>query len=209
MKHHLRTAIFAACVIAAACSDPEKERIKQTTVPTYDEKSGRLKELTYDFNKNGKIDTWTDMEGARPVMSRMDRDEDGKLDRWEYYDDKARLVKVGFSRANDGTVDAWAFSSADGQLERVEISSVGDDKKIDRWERYRGGVMVESDEDTNRDGKPDKWETHENGAIKTVAFDENHDGKPDRRFTYAGGSLQTIESLPDSSGKYTKAVVVK
>jgi hypothetical protein len=57
-----------------------------------------LKELTYDANKNGRIDTWTDMDGTRPLRARIDRNEDGKLDRWEYYDEKGQLAKVGFSR---------------------------------------------------------------------------------------------------------------
>ncbi|HVL68555.1 MAG TPA: hypothetical protein VM364_14935 [Vicinamibacterales bacterium] len=200
--------LLVACA-ASACSDPEKERIRKTTVPTYDPATGRLKELTYDSNKNGVIDTWTQMDGARPVMSKIDRDEDGIIDRWEYYDADGKLSKVGFSRADDGKVDAWAFSTPDGQIERVEISSVGDEKRIDRWERYRNGVLVESEEDTNGDGRPDKWETYENGAVKTVAFDENHDGRPDRRLVYEGGDLVVIESEPDASGAFTRRIRVR
>ena len=121
MRTPLLLAAIALCL--AACSDPEKERIKQTTKATYDQKTGKLTELTYDRNKNGKIDTWTEMDGSRPVRSRSDLDEDGKLDRWEYYDDKGGLVKVGFSRKQDGRPDAWAFSGPDGKVQRVEISS--------------------------------------------------------------------------------------
>lgn len=211
MKSHLLAAALAASLAVSACSDPEKERLKQTTLPTYDKETGRLKELTFDFNKNGKIDTWTDMDGAKPVLTRMDRDEDGKIDRWEYYDANAKLIKVGFSRGNTGKPDAWAFSGATlEQIDRVEISSTGDDKKIDRWERYGpGNVLVEADEDTDRDGKPDKWETYANGAVKTVAFDENRDGRPDRRMTYEKGALVLIESEPDPSGNYTKRQTVQ
>ena len=67
---------------AAACSDPERERLKATTKASYDERTGRLKELTSDANGNGRIDTWTEMDGSRPVRSRIDRNEDGRLDRW-------------------------------------------------------------------------------------------------------------------------------
>ena len=216
----------ASCAIAlvaalclSACSDPDTERIKKTTVPTYDKTTGKLTQLTYDRNKNGLIDTWTDMDGTRPLRSRIDLDEDGKVDRWEYYDEAGKLTKVGFSRKNDGKADAWAFSGADGKVERVEISSTADEKKIDRWEHYDAskagangdatGALVGSEEDTNGDGKPDKWETYENGAITSAQFDENADGIPDRRLTYDGGRLVLIESAPDATGKFTKRVTVK
>jgi hypothetical protein len=201
-------AVLSLALGAAACSNPEKEREKLGIKPTYDKATGKLKELTYDSNHNGKIDTWTDMDGARPVQSRIDRNEDGKIDRWEYYDDQAKLVKVGFSRNDNGKPDAWAFGAPD-KLERVEVSSTGDETKIDRWERYSGGAMTAAEEDTNHDGIVDKWETYENGAVKTAAFDENGDGKPDRRLSYSGGTLVTIESGPDAAGNYTKKVDVK
>ncbi len=124
--------VVAVVCLVAACSDPDKERLKQTTKATYDQKTGRLKELTYDANKNGRIDTWTDMDGTRPLRARIDRNEDGKLDRWEYYDDKGQLAKVGFSRSDDGKPDAWAFSGPDGKVVRIEISSAKDENKIDR-----------------------------------------------------------------------------
>jgi hypothetical protein len=197
--------------VAAACADPERERLKQTTRPTYDTATGKLKELTFDHNKNGRIDTWTEMDGAVPVLTRMDRDEDGTVDRWEYYDRSGKLLKVGFSRANRGEPDAWAYSTADPeQIERIEISSTGDPARIDRWERYaQGNQLVEADEDTNRDGRPDRWETYAAGSLAAVAFDENYDGHPDRRLIYRNGQVAVIESQPDASGKYTKRIEVK
>jgi hypothetical protein len=202
-------AVVCTSLAASACSDPEKERIKETTKPTYDKTTGKLTELTYDRNKNGKIDTWTDMDGTRPLRSRIDLDEDGTLDRWEYYDDTGQLLKVGFSRKKDGKPDAWAYSGADGKVQRVEISSTGDEKKVDRWERYDADVLVSAEEDTNGDGRVDKWESYAGGAVKTAAFDENGDGKPDRRLTYGNGQLTLIESNPDASGSYATQVAVR
>lgn len=210
---------FFLCLAAlpTGCSDPDKERLKQTTKATYDASTGKLKELTYDANKNGTIDTWTEMDGTRPLRARIDRNEDGKLDRWEYYDEKGQLAKVGFSRADDGKPDAWAFSGPDGKVVRVEVSSVRDENKIDRWERYDPatagadgmGALLAAEEDVNKDGKPDKWETYERGVLKTAAFDETFDGQPDRKFTYESGALVLIETEPDASGKYAKQVRVK
>ena len=78
--------VFMLAALAASCSDPEKAQEKAGIKPTYDKTTGKLKELTYDSNHDGKVDTWTEMDGARPLRTRIDRNEDGKLDRWEYYD---------------------------------------------------------------------------------------------------------------------------
>lgn len=203
----MRNALLPLTLLAmAACSDPEKEQLRKTTVPTYDQTTGRLKQLTYDENKNGVIDTWTDMDGATPVLTRQDRNEDGRMDRWEYYGAKGKLLKVGFSRRDDGTPDSWAYSGADGKVERIEISHTSDEKQISRWEFYKGEVLDRAEEDTNADARPDKWETYKDGAVVTAAFDENGDGRPDRRFTYDGSALAFIESEPDAAGNFTKKI---
>ena len=204
-----RVLVCAALVAAAACADPDADRARKTTIPTYNKETGKLAELTYDRDKDGVIDTWTEMDGTRPLRSRIDLDEDGTIDRWEYYDEKGGLAKVGFSRAKNGKPDAWAYSGADGAVARIEISSAADEKKIDRWEFYDKGTLVRAEEDTDGDGKVDRWETFENGAVKTEAIDENKDGKPDRRLTYDRGALVLIESEPDASGAFTKRVDVK
>lgn len=216
----LRTAVallLGVCVSAAGCSDPETQRLTETTRATYDQKTGRLKELTHDANRNGRIDTWTELDGARPVRARIDRNEDGRPDRWEYYDLKGQLIKAGFSRADDGRPDAWAYSGPDGAVERIEISSSYDENRIDRWERYAPpapgqegiGALLAVEEDSNADGKPDKWETYESGALQTVAFDENFDGTPDRRLTYRAGVLALIETAPNAAGGFDKQQPVK
>jgi hypothetical protein len=204
-----RVLVCAGIVALAACSSPDGERIRKTTVPTYDKTTGRLTQLTFDRNKNGTIDTWTDMEGTKPLRSRIDLDEDGKIDRWEYYDDRGNLAKVGFSRANNGTADAWAFSDRDGEVARIEISSTGDERKIDRWEFYDHGALARVEEDTDGDGRVDRWETYEDGTLKTASLDGDGDGRPDRRLTYDHGALVLIESEPDASGKFTSRVEVK
>jgi hypothetical protein len=74
--------------------------------PIYDKKTGKLEVLKYDSDGDGKFDTVSYMDGARIVRIEIDRDEDGKIDRWEYYGPGQKLEKVGFSRANDGIEDA-------------------------------------------------------------------------------------------------------
>jgi hypothetical protein len=208
-------ACLALSLGAPACTNREADRLKATTKPTYDNKTGRLKELTFDSNRNGRIDTWTEMDGSRPVRSRIDRNEDGKIDRWEYYDQQGVLTKVGFSRSGAETPDAWAYSAPNGRVDRVEISSQADETKIDRWEHYdlEGptrpdgfGRLLRAEADTNGDGIPDRWETYEDGQLAAVEFDENGDGVRDRRLTYKDGEVVLIETAPDTSGHYTKKV---
>jgi hypothetical protein len=212
----LAGACLALALGAGACTDREAERLKATTKPTYDNKTGLLKELTFDANRNGRIDTWTDMDGARPVRSRIDRDEDGRIDRWEYYDQQGVLTRVGFSRSGAEVPDAWAYSAPSGRVERVEMSSKADETKIDRWEHYDlqgparedgSGLLLRAEEDTNGDGKPDRWETYDGGGVLvTVEFDENGDGVRDRRLTYKDSQLVLIETAPDAGGHYTKKI---
>jgi len=221
-------AVAGAVVLAHGCADPERERLKATTRPSYDKATGKLTELTYDANKNGRIDTWTEMDGTRPLRSRIDTNEDGRIDRWEYYDAAGKLAKVGFSRRaadkdkkdKDDKPDAWAFSNAAGRIERIEVSSSGDESKVDRWEFYGvsdgsgttaegAGPLMRVEADSNGDGRRDKWERYVNGLVQTAEFDENHDGRPDRRLTYKDAELVLVETAPDASGSYTKAVAPK
>jgi hypothetical protein len=209
-------AALALCgaLLAPGCSNPERERMKATTKASYDAATGRLTELTYDANKNGRIDTWTEMDGSRPLRSRIDSNEDGRIERWEYYDETGRLSKVGFSRKAGETPDAWAYSTPEGRIDRIEISSTAEPSRIDRWEFYDAagarnadgmGPLLRVEEDTDRDGRRDKWEQYVDGLVRTAEFDENRDGRPDRRLTYRDAGLVMIETAPDASGRYTKA----
>ena len=198
-----------AVLVVAGCSDPEEERIKATTQATYDPETGRLTRLTADLNKNGVIDTWTYMDGTRPVRSEIDADEDGKIEKWEYHGDDGTVIKVALSREKNGKADIWMYPGPDRTLARAEISSEQDESKIDRWEWYEGEQLVRAEEDASGDGVVDKWETHRGGSLATMMLDEDYDGSPDRRLTYGeGGRLLTIESEPDGAGGFKKKIAV-
>jgi hypothetical protein len=184
--------------------------------PSYDKQTGKLTQLAYDSDHDGRPDTWTDMDGARPLRTRVDRNGDGKVDRWEEYDSAGALAKIGFSRRDTGIADAWVPVQRDGSIARIEISSTADERHIDRWEYYdvsRKGpdgkeALIRVEEDTKGDGKPHKWETYRDGALETVAFDQDGDGIPDLRLTYSASTLTLIESHPDGSGGFSVRTVV-
>jgi antitoxin component YwqK of YwqJK toxin-antitoxin module len=146
--------------------------------PVYDPDTGRLRQLKYDSDSNGKVDTLSHMDGARVLRIEIDKDEDGKVERWEYYDAARKLEKVGFSRTGDGVEDAWSYTSPDGKVSRVE-------------------------EDTDGDGAVDKWDSYESGRLASVAFDSMHRGKPDRRLTYDPDGSVTVEVDPQGSGQWS------
>jgi hypothetical protein len=93
-----------ALVLAAACANPPADPAKQTTKPTYDKTTGKLTQLTYDRNANGVIDTWTDMDGAKPLRSRIDANEDGRVNVWETYAG-GTLKTTTFDEDGDGRPD--------------------------------------------------------------------------------------------------------
>jgi len=178
----MATALAVAAL--AGCSETSGEGPGAAGVKaTYSKSSGKLELITYDTNKDGKVDAWSRMDGTRLVSMEIDRDFDGVVDRWEHYSPDGALEKVGFSRASDGKADAWAYQGADGQIERIEVST-GRDGKVNRQEFYEAGKLARAEEDADGDGKPDKWETYRDGALASVDIDTSHDGRPDRRLIY-------------------------
>jgi hypothetical protein len=206
--------VWLAAFGLVACGGPggnPRDRIR----PTYDKSTGRLTQLEYDANHDGRVDTWMDMDGTRPLRSRIDQNGDGKIDRWEEYDATGAIVRVGFSRRDDGKPDAWLRAADEHGLQCLEISSSGDEHKIDRWEYYEHGgpagqgTLVRAEEDTAGDGRPHKWESYRAGTLETVAFDEDGDGQPDRRLTYQNAALVLIETRREADGHFAVRTAVK
>ncbi len=192
MKHAVRLVyvlLAAACVVAvSACGSkpPAPAATSGRLVPTYSEETGKLTQLTYDRNNDGKIDTWATMDGSRVVKVEIDQDADGKADRWEYY-----------KRADTPGVP--------GILERVETAT-RHDGRISRRELLEDGHVVRIEEDTDGDGAIDKWETYKDGSLAVLELDTRQRGKPDRRLIYApDGNVERIEVDPDGSGHFRVA----
>src|SRR5262249_52359557 len=141
------------------------------------------------------------MDGARVVRIEIDKDEDGKIDRWEYYGPDQKIEKIGFSRSNDGKEDAWSYNNPDGTIARIEVSTRRDGK-VTRTEHYKKDVLVSAEEDTDEDGQIDKWETYDGERLASVAFDTQHRGKPDRRLIYGPGGTARLEIDPAGDGHF-------
>ena len=202
------SAVILATIVAVAltaCSSksdkaPEKNRFN----PVYDKTTGKLTMLKFDSKKDGKIDTWSYMDGTRIVRIEIDRDGDGKIDRWEYYTADQKVEKIGLSRENDGQVDAWAYAAPDGSVAKMEISTKRDGK-VTRTESYEGGVISRAEEDTKGTGRIDKWETYRSGALAIVAFDDQQLGKPTHRLVYGLDGTVRAEVDPKGTGNFSLA----
>jgi hypothetical protein len=170
----------AGVAASSGCSSaPQEQRVQ----PTYDKTTGKLSQLTMDVGKDGKPNITSHMDGTKFLRIEIDANEDGKIDRWEYYGTDQKLERVGFSRADDGKPDAWAFQAPDGSVARVEVSTRRDGK-VNRTEFYQKGALARAEEDTDSDGRVDKWEQYESGALVSVSFDTTKSGKPTTTIDY-------------------------
>jgi hypothetical protein len=191
----------ATLLIGAGSSCQQAGGPTKKIEPSYNKKTGRLELLRYDSDGDGKFDTFSYMDGARILRIEIDKNEDGKIDRWEYYGPDQKLEKVGFSRAQDGVEDAWSFSDAAGAIDHIEISTHRN-RKIDRVEHYEKGVLVRAEEDSDGDGRFDKWETYDGERLASVAFDTLHRGTPDRRLIYGTDGSARVEVDPQGTGAF-------
>jgi hypothetical protein len=170
----------------------------------YDPQTGKLNLLKYDADRDGRVDTWTYMEGSRVVRVETDKDGDGKIDRWEYYGPDQHIQKIGLSQENNGKEDSWAYPGPDGKIVRLDVS-VRRDGKVTRTEYYASDVLMRAEEDADGDGRVDKWETFEAGRLVSVAFDTAHRGTPDRRLVYAADGTSRMEVDPRGDGQFSPA----
>lgn len=156
---------------------------------TYDKGTGKLSTLTADTNHDGKIDTWTYMDGAVPLRTEQDLDGDGRIERWEYTRPDGSNAQIAVSRRATGQPDMWTYLDEKGTTTRVETASAdavqaGQKARVDRTEYYEAGRLVRVEEDTDGDGKVDKWEAHDGPAVLWLELDTDKNGTPDERITF-------------------------
>src|SRR5437660_9839079 len=106
--------LLAVAQCNSACESRQSAEARRRIQPVYDRETGKLTLLKYDSKGDGKPDTFSYMDGTRVVRIEIDTDQDGKVDRWEYYSGDQKLERVGSYRANDGNVDDWSYVNADG-----------------------------------------------------------------------------------------------
>ena len=204
MRPQLRELAIAGFlgVLAGCAAAPQQRR----AVPSYDDFTGRLIQLSADQNGDGRIDQWTYLDGTRPVRGEADTDADGRIDRWEYFDRSASLMLIGSASRGDGIEDTWTYPAPSPDGEAQVITSRQRDRAFDHREFYRGQALVRTEDDTNHDGRIDKWERYEGTVLREAAFDTSlARGRADRRVQYdEKGRFVAAEEDPDGDGKFVR-----
>ena len=198
----IRTLLIVVSCGIAACNTPADPR---RAVPSYDAFTGRLVQLSADQDGDGRVEQWTYLNGNLPLRGEADTDGDGRVDRWEYFDANARLQRVGTSSRNDGVEDTWTYVQAVDGESRVDRSR-DRDRHIDRREFFRGDVMTRAEEDSNGDGRLDRWDRYDGGVLREAAFDIGLlTGRPDRRIVYdAKGQFVAVEEDVERDGTFVR-----
>ncbi len=180
-----REALLAFLTLASLTScdappDPRRTNFKVEgpgIVVQYDDKTGRMKKVDMDQDKNGRFETWSYWDATRLIRIEIDKDEDGRIERWEHFDEKRKLTKIGSSSRDDAIEDTWTYPDAQGFLARVET-------------------------DTDRDGSIDKRETFvptsgpAGRALSVVELGLDKAGQPSQRLYYRpDGGFDRAETL--------------
>jgi EF hand len=165
------TSMLGAAILVVALGACRGPRSGVDVSGTYDA-DGKLRLLTYDTNGDGRPDTWAYMDGTKVVRVEIDKNEDGVIERREYYDTSQRLEKVELSTRKDG--------------------------KVTRTEFYDAGVLVRAEQDVDGNGAVDRWETYTDGHMGSVGFDLEQAGRPTLRLVYGShGEVVRVETAGD------------
>ena len=191
MQPCLRVLVAASVLAALACRSTPPPGPAAT--PIYSASTGRLEQVVSDTDGDGKVDTRAFMDGRRLQRIEIDRNADGRTDRWEYYAD-APPERIR-SNAPDGHAE----------IERVEEANGADDR-ITRREFYERGELARVEDDSDLDGRLDRWEHYQQGVLSRLEMDLHKGGFPDQRLIYAkDGSIVRIEVDPKGSGAWHEA----
>jgi hypothetical protein len=152
--------------------------------------SGRLEALKADTDGNGTFDAVAHMNGAVLKDIELDRDGDGKPDRWEFYGPGTPQTGAA------NKFDRWAV------IERAE-EAAGPDAPRTRREFYVQGTLQRVEEDTDLDGRMDKWEFYAGGGLARVELDLAGKGVADQRLIYGvNGDVSRVEQDRDGDGVF-------
>ncbi len=192
LRVDLLVALAGLCTAVSACrpaGDPAAGAPAGGTAPVYNAQTGRLEQLASDTDGDGKVDMRAQMDGARFKSVEIDRNGDGRTDRWEHYGQPP---------------DARSPGAAASVLVRAEESNAPDGR-VTRREWYTEGVIARVEEDTDLDGRIDKWEVYDHGALARLDLDLGHQGLPTRRFVYApSGALDHVEADDAGTGTFRR-----
>ena len=179
------TASLLGAVGLAGCAPPPRPAGDAT--PVYSKTTGKLEQLVSDRNHDGQAEARAYMDGATLQRIELDRNADGKPDRWEYYAPPAAAAGRSTTGAVPDIIKAEEANGSDGRITRREI--------------YRAGRLEKVEEDVDGDGRIDKWETYAEGELRHVDLDLDGSGTAGQRLSYHVDGSVTSAVLPKGAGQ--------
>jgi hypothetical protein len=185
---YLATVLAAAPVLGCGRS---RSSDQLAVTAAYDVRTGQLKLLRSDRNRDGHDDAWVYMAGTRMLRAEVDENGDNCIDRWETY-------------ADDGAAAGTSSADQTAGLIRVAIAERRNGI-VSRTEFYDRARLTRSETDTDGNGAIDKWETYDDGVLERVLIDTTGRGSPDSKLTYdRNGGLASFEIDPDNDGRFER-----
>jgi hypothetical protein len=170
--------LLAATASASGCRSSAEDRLAVNGIsPVYNQQTGKLEQLLSDRDHDGIAETRAFMDGGVIKWIEIDRDHDGKPDRWEYYGPAQGATDPASPGAN--------------VIDHAEEAN-GPTGRITRREYYVNGVIQRVIDDVDGDGRPDKWEIYDHGVLTQVDLDLEGKGVPTRSLHYDAQGNVTV-----------------
>lgn len=105
-------------VVAYRIGGPHGERLNEDprVRQVFDEDTGNLTLVIYDYSGDLRFDTWAYMNGGNVVRVEQDTDEDGVVDSWEYYRPDLSQERLEEDTNKDGRPDRRILLDATGNI---------------------------------------------------------------------------------------------
>jgi hypothetical protein len=190
MAKRLSRAVLALAVVTVACSSSPAPAahhlVEKGPFQVLYASDGHLARAVYDSDGDHRAEIVTIFgPGGVPLRAQIDTDNDGIVDRWEYYAPDGRISKVGTARRVAGRPDLWTYPDGFGGVSRKEYDDDGD-------------------------GRPERAEDLLEGALVAEEFDTDGDGRWDRRLVRAkNGSIARVDTDPDGDGSWRMSLPVR
>lgn len=154
-----------------------------------------------DTNGDGKVDQKaTFNEAGQMVRLFADRDFDGRMDTFQYYE-KAKLARVERDLDGDGRPDVKDYYRCGRRVRQERFDAEGRIRKVVYLDD--AGSPVKQKADTDGDGRLDTLSRYRDGRAVLIRHDRNGDGKFDKIVYYdASGNPEKIEFDPGGDGTW-------
>lgn len=157
---------------------------------------GRLVQSNLDSNRDGRPDVFAYFTSAKtPDRVEIDGNHDGRIDRWESYDNRGTLVRYSLSSDGKRRDRTFVLDPGTGRPNRMESDTDGDGRP-ERVEIFGAGGLTRAEIDSNSDGRVDRVQEWKAGRLVQEEIDRNGDGSPDIRLIHDdAGAISRVEVL--------------